>query len=66
MSITAERPKKKTKDLSKLAWDDMLDAFTRTGNDYGRKREYHEEMLRRVQRGYQGNERMAPLRLFHH
>jgi hypothetical protein len=63
MTSAPDRPKKNAP-INKLPWDDLLEAFTRTGNDYGRKREIHEELRRRVSRGWQGNERIAPLRLF--
>jgi hypothetical protein len=60
-----EKPKKKTA-TSKMAWDDLVEAFTRAGNDRALKEELHLEMRRRVRLGWQGNERYAPLRLFHH
>lgn len=50
---------------AKEPWDALLDRFTRTGNNHGEKREIHEELQRRVRAGYQGNEQIAPLRLFH-
>lgn len=48
-----------------MPWEDLLETYTRTGNDRRRKEQVHLEMRARVARGYRGNERMAPARLFH-
>jgi hypothetical protein len=61
-TATLERPK--TTPISRMSWDDLLEAYTRCGNDYAAKREYDQEMRRRIRLGWQGNERYAPLRLF--
>lgn len=63
MSTTAEPPKRPR--LNLFSWDDLVEKYTRTGNDYQLKRDIHDEMRRRVKLGWQGNERYAPLRLFH-
>lgn len=63
-TATAEPPKKPR--LNLFTWDDLLESYTRCGRDYELKREIHLEMRRRVKLGWQGNERYAPLRLFHH
>lgn len=62
-SATAEHPKKPR--LNLFSWDDLVEKYTRTGNDYQLKRDIHDEMRRRVKLGWQGNESYAPMRLFH-
>ncbi len=61
-----EPEKPKTTTLNRVPWDELVDRYTRTGNDRHLKEEIHLEMRRRVRLGWQGNEKHAPLRLFHH
>jgi len=61
-TATANRPKKSS-DLTRMPWNDLLEAFTRTGNDYGRKEQLHLEMRARVAKGYQ-RESYCPARLW--
>jgi hypothetical protein len=65
-TCTADRPKKTQPRLNIFSWDDLLDKYTKTGNDRALKEAIHLEMRRRIKLGWQGNERYAPLRLFHH
>lgn len=61
MSTTAEPPKRPR--LNLFSWDDLLEKFTRTGNDHELKREIHLEMRRRVRLGWQ-SESYCPLRMW--
>lgn len=49
--------------LNKEPWDALLDRMLR-GASNAEKHEIHLELRRRVRLGWQGNERIAPLRLF--
>lgn len=63
MTKTAKRQHKPAKDLTRLDWEDLLDASLRTGHDHGLKRQIHEEMLRRVRLGWR-SEAFCPRRLW--
>ena len=63
-SATAEHPKK-TKDLSKMDWDSLVNKALRAGRDYELRRQVDAEMRLRVNRGFL-RESYCPIRMFHH
>lgn len=63
-TATAEHPKK-TKDLSRLDWDSLVNKALRAGRDYELRRRIDAEMRLRVAEGFR-YEKRCPIRMFHH
>lgn len=65
MPATAERLKKKPKDLSQMDWESLLDKALRAGRDYELRRQIDSELKKRVSRGFV-RESYCPIRMWTH